>query len=121
MEPRPMTVRQARIFIVKTSLAGTAATFLFFVIGKPLGYPLSWSQVQRLIEIVLPVFLGYLGAASLYVFSQKTATDDVSFSDDQELAGLILKGAVWAFTLILVGFCSHLVIATGRVRCRIRA
>lgn len=53
-----MTVKQARIFIVKMSLVETAGIFLFLVIGKPLGYPLSWSQVQRLVEIVLPVFLG---------------------------------------------------------------
>lgn len=97
-----MTVRQARIFIVNMSILGTAGTFLFFMVGKPLGYPLSWSQVQRLVEIVLPVFLGYLGAASLYVFGRKGKNDDVSFGQNEDLAGRILWGSAGSFAVILV-------------------
>lgn len=96
-----MTVKQARFFIVNMSVLGTAGTFLFFMIGKPLGYPLSWSQVQRVVEIVLPVFLGYLGAASLYVFGQKGKNDDVSFGQNEDLAGRILRSSAWTFALIL--------------------
>jgi hypothetical protein len=98
-----MTVTEARSFIVKTSLIGTASIFLFIIVGKPLGYPIGWSQVQRVIEIVLPVFLGYLGSASLFIFSRRANRAEVSFGAHEALAGQLIKGSVFVFALVLSG------------------
>src|ERR1700676_2279422 len=98
-----MTVNEARMFIIRTSLIATASLFLFFIVGKPLGYPLEWPQVQRVVEIVLPVFLGYLGAASSFVFRHHAHGSDFTFGGKEALAGQLVKGSVAAFALILLG------------------
>jgi hypothetical protein len=95
-----MTLTAARLFIVKSSLVATVMLFGFSVLAPLFGFPLSWDQVQRLIEIVMPVFLGYLATAVHYTFRDKKQQSDVTLDDSQGLVGLLIKGPVIAFVLI---------------------
>jgi hypothetical protein len=63
----------ARKWLVLASLSMTAVLFVFFIIAPAFGFPLTFGQARGLLEIILPVFLGYLGSASHFVFSQRSA------------------------------------------------
>lgn len=56
-----MSVYQARKWLIVASLTMAAASFSFFMLAPVFGYPLRYSQAQLVLQIVLPVFLGYLG------------------------------------------------------------
>jgi hypothetical protein len=103
-----MTIFQARKLIIWTSLGSTAAVFVFFVVGPPLGFPLGWDQVQRVIEIVLPVFLGYLGTATHFLFKKSDPDSDPELGEKAPLLGLLIRGPLLvfglAFTAILFAF-----------------
>jgi hypothetical protein len=65
-----LTVSGARLVIVFFSLAITGILLCLFVLSPLLGIPFNPGRNEhfRLVEIVLPVFLGYLGNASHFIF-----------------------------------------------------
>ena len=95
----PMTVDQARRWIVLSSLILTGVFFVFFLIAPVSGYPLTYPQAFRLLQIVTPVFAGYLGAATRFIFGAQSAATNVS---SEPLLGIIARGAVIVFGLAIV-------------------
>jgi hypothetical protein len=83
-----MTVDGARRWIIITSLVVTGLAFAFLVAAPPLGYPLGWDQSQRIIEILLPVFLGYLGTATHFVFHTGNQDKQLHLGSRAPLLGL---------------------------------
>ena len=65
-----MTVFEARRWIIVASLVIAGAAFSFFVIAPVLGYPLRFSQAMSILQIVFPVFLGYLACFAVPLFIQ---------------------------------------------------
>ena len=63
-----MTVQQARKWIVYWSLGLIAFYGVFFLLAPVLRYPLDFSQSAQLIQIIFPVFLGYLATAIVFAF-----------------------------------------------------
>lgn len=95
-----MTVFEARRWIIVASLVIAGAVFSFFVIAPVLGYPLRFSQAVSILQIVFPVFLGYLGAATQFVFQKSPPTDDTIQA--RPLMGLLIHGPIGLFVLIMV-------------------
>lgn len=102
-----MTVQQARNWLVLASLVACGATFVFLLIAPAIGFPLLWADALRVLELVIPVFAGYLGAAAQYVFSKKQH-GKVTVQDGSGLLSLMIKGPVILFAVtslaILIGF-----------------
>lgn len=63
-----MTTDEARVGIIKSSLALTLGLAVFFFTAPSLGYPLNHGAALRLLATVIPVFSGYLGSAVHYIF-----------------------------------------------------
>jgi hypothetical protein len=57
-------------WVIACSLAATAGIFLFFVLAPAFGYPLEYAQAFRLIQVVLPTFVGYLATATVFLASK---------------------------------------------------
>lgn len=97
-----MSIESARAWIIKCSLAATFGVFAFVLVAPAVGYPLSFSNgdAVRLMEILIPVFLGYLAAASHYVFQHKPVA-----SGDRELprnAVTLIKVPLLVFSAVVV-------------------
>ena len=94
-----MTVQTARAWLIVSSLTLTGCTFVFFLIAPTVGYPLEWDQSIRVFEIVLPVFLGYLGTAAHFVFRNAAAGDRpvVLRQEVNSLVGLLVVGPLVVF------------------------
>jgi hypothetical protein len=94
-----MTNRRARTWLVVSSLAICGSALLFFLIAPATSYPLDWPQSMRMLEIVTPVFFGYLGLASRYIF---TRSHDVDLPDNEaNLLSLLLIGPLVLFVLVM--------------------
>jgi len=97
-----MTIGGARKYLVISSLAITASVFVFFLLSPALGFPLTFDQSLRVLEVVLPVFLGYLGSAASFVFRAGSQADAAVFRRGAaSLAGLLIVGPIAIFTLSL--------------------
>jgi hypothetical protein len=94
-----MSMYQARKWMIVASLALAALAFGFFILGPVLGYPLRYSQAQSLLQIVLPVFLGYLGAATQFVFQKEPPSGDTV--TPPPMMELLIKGPISLFGLMM--------------------
>ena len=95
-----MTVYEARRWIIVASLLIAGAVFCFFVVAPALGYPLRFSEALSIVQIVFPVFVGYLGAASQFVFQKSPPPDDATAA--RPLMALLLYGPLSLFLLVIV-------------------
>lgn len=89
-----MDVVEARTWVIKASLVITGAEFLFFLVAPALGYPLEYPEAVRLLEILVPVFFGYLGSATHFLFGKSTPTPLISAAGAAEQLGLLVRGPV---------------------------
>lgn len=97
-----MTIHSARIWLIKVSLAITGLNFAFFLAAPALGYPLTFEQAVRLLEIVTPVFFGYLGSATYFLFGRSASDQNVALGGSKELVALLVKGPVYLFGVATV-------------------
>jgi hypothetical protein len=96
-----MTTDGARAWLITASLAATGAAFVFFLAAPAIGYPLTWEQSIRLFEIVLPVFVGYLGAAVHFVFKIPRDTNQPQLPVSP-LFGLLVRGPFILFVFACI-------------------
>jgi hypothetical protein len=70
-EAKLSSSQSARLAIVIYSLAITGSLIVFLLLAQPLGIRFDFGQEQnlRLIDIIIPTFLGYVGAASNFLFN----------------------------------------------------
>lgn len=62
-----MTKLDARRWLLIASFVLTLVVFLLFALAPAIGLPVTWDQALRLMEIVLPVFTGYVGSITLLI------------------------------------------------------
>jgi hypothetical protein len=92
-----MNIPMARRWLVAASLSITGFMLLFSVTAPALNYPLEYAQSLRLMEIVVPVFFGYLGAATHFVF-KKTRKVRLARPEVRPLLGLLVRGPLVLYT-----------------------
>jgi hypothetical protein len=97
-----VTIDQARRFLVIASLFFTGAVFVFFLVAPAVGYPLTWDQSSRIFEIILPVFLGYLGSATHFLFRGGQNPKPIELKDDSGMLGLLIRGPLWVFGIAAI-------------------
>jgi len=93
-----MNIVEARKWLIVASLSITGFQMVFLFIAPTLGFPISYPKNLDLLQIVSPVFLGYLGAASHFIFKK----DQVSTSVDNEYLGLLVKGPVLIYCVAII-------------------
>jgi len=100
-----------RLWVIKASLLILGISFIFFVIARPaFNFPMLYDETIRVLQIIFPVFVGYLGIGAAYL-TQPTdtarATADQPFQKHQEaVARLLLRGPIY-----LIAFCTLALVA----------
>jgi hypothetical protein len=100
--------QSARMAIVLYSLFITGSLIIFLLIAQPLGMRFDFGREEnlRLIDVVVPTFLGYLGAASHFIFNANRGRE----IDDQNksmLAILVHGPFIIFFLAICALFFAH--------------
>src|SRR5208337_1230324 len=94
-----MTIESARTWIIIASLALTGCQLMFFIVAPVVGFPLETPNNIELLRIVLPVFLGYLGSASHFVFK----CDHTKIRGRAQYLGILVIGPLLIYTLAVSG------------------
>lgn len=95
-----MTVYQARKWLVVASLAVAGSSFVFFILAPVFGYPLRYSQSFTILQIIFPVFVGYLGAATQFVFQKIPPASGAITA--RPMLELMVKGPVMIFCIMVL-------------------
>jgi len=93
-----MSVDEARKWLILASLSITGAQIVFLLVCPAFGFPLEFSQSLNLLQIVTPVFLGYLGSAAHFVFMSPVPT----VSANNQFLGLMVRGPIIIYALAMV-------------------
>lgn len=93
-----MDTESAREWLIKAGLYATGIAFVFYLLAPALHYPISYDQTPRILEVVLPVFLGYVGTATHFIFQQGDRTT-AAVKLPARLLRLIVKGPLLVFGL----------------------
>lgn len=83
---------------------------IFLVLAQPLGMRFDYAREEnlRLLDIVLPTFFGYLGAASHFLFNASGGRE-IS-AENTRLVKLLVHGPFLIFTAVIIAlFFAHYV------------
>jgi len=94
-----MNIDSARKWLIVSSLLITGCQVGFFLVAPVFGYPLQYPKNLDLLQIVSPVFLGYLGAASHFIFQNPAPSIPVQ----NQYLGLLIKGPLIIYTIAVGG------------------
>jgi hypothetical protein len=94
-----MTIENARKWLITSSLIITGAQIIFLLVAPVVGFPLPYPKNLALLQVISPVFLGYLGSATHFIFRGVPPTDGVSI----EYLGVLIKGPLIIYVLATVG------------------
>lgn len=99
-----MNADGARRSLITSSLVASGTVFVFFLIAPLLGFPLRWDQSMRIFEIVLPVFLAYLGTAVHFVFRHLGGVQNAGIQSraTDPYLNLLIRGPLAVFALASV-------------------
>jgi hypothetical protein len=87
----------ARKWITLSSLIITGAQMLFLIMAPPFGYPLEYPKNLNIIQIVTPVFLGYLGAATHFAFMNPLPIVVLN----NELIPMLVRGPIIIYVMVV--------------------
>jgi hypothetical protein len=113
-----MNIGAARKWIVNASLGATSVFAVFFVAAPAVEYPgLNQEEAIRLAEIVIPVFMGYLGMATAFAISAAPGQDKQQLPNAL-LAHLIrwppiVFGIIVSCAIVAFGFSNRADAAVG--------
>jgi hypothetical protein len=101
-----------RIWAIKASLTIILASIVLLFCAPAIGYPLDFDQSIRLLQIIIPVFSGYLGLAAASIFGN--AIDEVKLPRRRlKLLRILLRGPIYvsatglAFIAIVFGMTNR--------------
>ena len=96
-----MSIAEIRTWLITVSLSVLAAEFAFFLLAplEIVGYPIDFSESMRILEILTPVFLGYLGAATRFVFNPAPNVVVADAADVSQQLKLLVRGPVLIWVL----------------------
>lgn len=104
-----MTIQQARLWLTAYSLVACGITLLFFLIAPVTPYPLDWPGSFRILEIITPVFFGYLGLATRSLFDDRSRSEKIPQPSSPSLFTLLAVGPLVIFAIVTLA----LIVAFG--------
>jgi hypothetical protein len=93
-----MTIDSARKWLIIASLLITGLQMCFLVVAPVINYPLVYPKNLDLLQIISPVFLGYLGSASHFVFQNQPQEVPVQ----NQYLGYLIKGPLGIYALVVL-------------------
>jgi hypothetical protein len=95
-----MTADDARAWVIKASLGAATGVFLVIMLAPGLPFDEEEGDRRRLLEILMPVWTGYLASASHFVFARSHQKRSRKVSSN---AALLIKAPIVAWSVMCAG------------------
>jgi hypothetical protein len=86
-----------RKWLILGSLAITTVVLAFYGIAPAAGYPLDYDDALGVIQVITPVFAGYLGSATAFVFG--TARSAAALAENASLIRILVRAPLVVFVI----------------------
>lgn len=90
-----MSYSESRMFLVKSSLGMITFYGLFLILCPISRYPLFFEQSFQIIQIIIPLFLGYLSTAVVFITQEDR-------DDSSNISELLLVLVKWPFKVVFL-------------------
>jgi hypothetical protein len=97
-----MNIITARKTLIISSLVITGCQIIFFTIAPVLGFPIEYPKNIDLLQIISPVFFGYLGTATHFIF----ITPRIEVHAENEFLGILIKGPLIIYSFVVIATTS---------------
>lgn len=98
-----MTADKDRIWFLQGTMLVLVVICLFFLVAPGwLNYPLEEQQMHRVLQMILPVLVGYFGSVGRFIKSRKYNPAESARELADPLLGNFLRGSVYLFVVLLV-------------------
>lgn len=94
-----MDMDSARRWLIISSLSITGLQVLFLIICPSLDYPINYPKNIDILQMITPVFLGYLGAATHFIFQNQVPHVPVQ----HQFLGPLVKGPIIIYATGVAG------------------
>lgn len=91
-----------RRWLIVASLGVTIATFAFFLLAPEMGYPIYDPDHYSIIRLIVPVFMGYLGLATQFVFGDREPSHVRVSKERMKLIRLMVRGPIYSFVFVMI-------------------
>ena len=88
-------MQSERLWLIAADLLITGFIILFFLVAPVCGYPLTYEEAYQVMQIVFPVFVGYLATAVAFVV--RPAAEQTLTSERLKVLRLLLRGPLVLF------------------------
>ena len=93
-----MSIDEARKWLILSSLIITGVQIIFLFSAPAFNFPLNYPKNLDLLQIISPVFLGYLGSASHFIFQNPAPPVPVQ----NQFLGLLVKGPIAIYAIAII-------------------
>lgn len=96
-------LERARLWIVQVSLGIVAIYVTFFAVSPFIGFPLETHHATRMIQLLFPVFFGYIGSAYRRLVRRQSLSFVKSESNlSLSMLRLLVRGPIFVFITISI-------------------
>lgn len=93
-------MQSERLWLIVADLAITGCIIVFFLVAPVFGYPLTYEESYQVMQIVFPVFVGYLATAVAFVV--RPAAEQTLTPERAKVLRLLLRGPLIIFVVGVV-------------------
>lgn len=90
------SIAKLRVWIITVCLCMLTAQLIFLLVAPAVGYPLDYRQAMNVLQLVLPVFLSYVGTATYWITRHYSARAD---KPADPLLVLLTRGPVLIYSV----------------------
>jgi hypothetical protein len=88
-------MQHERLWLLVADFILTGGVMVFFVISPAFGYPLTYDESYQVMQIVFPVFVGYLATAVAFVV--RPAAEQAIDENRLSVLRLLMRGPIVVF------------------------
>ena len=89
-----------RLWLITADLIITGLIIVFFLVAPACRYPLTYDEAYQVMQIVFPVFVGYLAVAVAFVV--RPAAEQAIDADRLKILRILLRGPIFLFVAGIV-------------------
>lgn len=93
-------MQSERIWLILADLMITGMIIIFFLVSPVFGYPLTYDEAYQVMQIVFPIFVGYLATAVAFVV--RPAAEQPLTAERLRVLRFLLRGPIILFGIGIV-------------------
>ena len=93
-------MQSERMWLITVDLIITGCVILFFLVAPLFRYPLTYDEAYGVMQIVFPIFVGYLATAVAFVV--RPAAEQTVSPERRAILRMLVRGPLFLFAIGII-------------------